>query len=112
MIRGHDGAPIATISPADINTYYILPERQQTFNTRWLIGFTTPMKDILREWWQDPEKFRARIDQAYKTEGSCKVYQLIIVMMCRLYGKADCDIFFGTWFPLMYVVATRATIFN
>lgn len=32
--------------------------------------------------------------------------------MCRLYGKADCDVFYGTWVPLMYVVATQGIIFN
>lgn len=112
MIRGHDEAPIATIFAEEIKTYYKLLEKQQTFNTTWLVGFTTPTKDILRDWWQDPEKFRVRTDQAYKTEGLCKVYQLIAVMMSQLYGKGERDVFFGTWVPLMYVVATQGTIFN
>lgn len=32
--------------------------------------------------------------------------------MCRLYGKVACDVFYGTWVPLMHVVPTRGTIFN
>ena len=106
MIRGHDRAPIANISLADISAYYRLPERQELFNTRWLAKFGTPMKVILREWWQDLSKFRVKIDQAYRTEGLHKVYQLIFAVMFWLYGKANYDVFYGTWVPLMYVVAT------
>jgi len=32
--------------------------------------------------------------------------------MCHLYGKADCDVFYGTWAPLIHIVTTRGTIFN
>jgi len=49
-VRDHTGAPLATISPTDISTYYKLPERQVTFNTWWLSSFVTSVKDILREW--------------------------------------------------------------
>lgn len=57
MIRGHDGAPIVAIASTNINTYYKLPEKQYIFNTKWLAEFTTPTKDILRGWWQEPVKF-------------------------------------------------------
>ena len=112
MIRGHDGAPIATIASLNITAYYKLPKKQQVFNTKWLTGFTTLTKDILRSWWQEPAKFWVRTDQAYKIEGLRKGYQLIATMMCRLYGKANCDVFFGMWVPLMFVVATQGIIFN
>lgn len=96
MIRGHAGASIAAISSANIVAYYRLPERQEVLNARWLSEFVIPVKDILREWWQDPSKFWVRTYQAYKIEGLRKVYQLIATMMCRLYGKADCDVFYCT----------------
>lgn len=69
LIRGHDGAPIAVISSVEISAYYRLPKKQEVFNTKWLVGFSTPTKDILREWWQDPTKFWVKTDQAYKTKG-------------------------------------------
>jgi len=57
-------------------------------------------------------KFQVRTDQAYKIEGLCRVYQLISAMMCRIYAKVDCDVFYGMWVPLMYVVTTQGIIFN
>src|SRR5699024_9802031 len=111
-VKDHTGAPLATIFTTDIATYYRLHERQEIFNTRWLSNFVMSIKDILREWWQDPSKLRVRADQAYRREGLWKVYQLISAVMCHLYGKVDCDVFHGTWVPLMHVVATRGTIFN
>ena len=62
MIKDHVGAPIATISPADIHTYYLLSERYEVFNTRWLSEFVTLVKDILMECWQDLSKFQVRTD--------------------------------------------------
>jgi len=84
MIKDHAGAPISTISSTNIIAYYRLLERHEIFNTRWLSSFVTPVKDILREWRKDPSKFPVKTDQAYKTEGLCKVYQLIATMMCYL----------------------------
>lgn len=112
VVRDHICTPLETISSTNIATYYRLPENQETFNTWWLSNFAMPTRDILREWWQDPSKFRVRTDEVYRTKGLRNVYQLISAMMCHLYGKADCDIFHDTWVPLMYVVTTGGTMFN
>ena len=66
----------------------------------------------MRGWWEDPEKFRVKNDQEYKTEGLRKVYKFVAAMMCRMYGQPDATTFNGTWVSLMYVVTTYATQFN
>jgi len=86
--------------------------REETFNTWWLSIFVILVKDILREWWQDPSKFQVRSDQAYRTEGLWKVYQIITTMMCLLYDNADCEVLYETCVPLMHLVTTRGKNFN
>jgi len=89
-----------------------LPEKEEVFNTRWLSNFVILTKVIMREWWKDPSKFQVRSDQIYRTSGIKKVYHLISAMMNQFYGRANVDVFLGTWVPIMYVITTRSTIFN
>lgn len=112
MVRDHLGAPFATISSIDFSTYYRLPKKEEAFNTQWLSNFVIPTKEIFREWWQEPSKLWVRNDQVYRMEGIKKVYQLITAMTNLLYDKPDANASLKAWVPIMYVVATRGTIFN
>jgi len=53
-IMRHDGDILASLTTANITTYYKLPKREESFNTRWLITFNETAKDakeILKLWW-------------------------------------------------------------
>lgn len=112
MIRSHTGEAFTTISSTYITSYYKFLEREETFNSIWLSCFLVETKVILRSCWQDPSKFRIKVDQLYRKKGLRKVYQLSDAMMNQLYGIADIDTFLRTWVPIMCIIATRGTIIN
>ena len=112
LVRNHIGEAFTSISSEDIIAYYRLLDKEETFNTKWLSYFSVPMKDILMPWWQDLSKFQVKNDPVYRMKFLKKVYHLIAAMMNQLYGRPHNDTFLRTWVPIMYVVATRGTIFN
>ena len=112
VIRDHSGKMFANVMGKDEEVYYVLPTREQTFNTDLADTHEVPITETLKGWWEDPEKFKVKKDQEYKTEGLRKVYKFVAAMMCRMYRQPDATTFNGTWVSLMYVVTTYGTRFN
>ena len=112
VIRGHSRKEFTHLMGQEVEVYYALPTWEQTFNTDWAATHPVPITKTLKGRWEDPENFKFKKDQEYKTEGLRKVYKLVGAMTCRMYGQPDAIMFNGTWIPLMYVVTTYGTYFN
>ena len=41
----------------DAEYYYALPTPEKTFNDEWATTHAVPISEMLKGWWEDPEKF-------------------------------------------------------
>ena len=89
-----------------------LPEREQTFTEEWATTHAVPITDTLRGWWEEPKKFKIKKDLEYQVAGLIKVYKLVAVMLCRMYGRPDATTFSVSWLPLMHFITIYGTRFN
>ena len=103
---------IATLRGEDANIYYRLPPREETLNERWYLNHPVNPPDMIREWYIEPDEFRAKKYQEYQTISLRPAYRLVAAMFCRLYGRPDATRFSGAWVALMNEVVTRGTRFN
>ena len=65
VIRDHEGKAFANLKGQDAEFYYALPTREQTFKEEWATTHAVPISETLREWWEEPEKFKVKKDQEY-----------------------------------------------
>ena len=112
VIRDHARKSFSNLKGQDAEVYHAIPTQEKNFNAEWATTHVVPILETLRGWWEDPEKFKFTKDQEYKTTGLKGVYNLVAVMLCRMYGRQDATTFNGTWVSLMYIVTTYGTGFN
>ena len=112
VIQDSEGRAFATLVGSDAHLYYSLPRPDEHFTPEWAIAHAVPIVDTIRQWWEEPEKFKVKKDQEYLVAILRKVYKLVAAMLCRLYGRPDCSTFSSSWATIMEYVTTHGARFN
>jgi hypothetical protein len=68
--------------------------------------------EILQDWKDEETPFKTKISRVYNTKYSRAPYQLLMAMICILYGEENCIHFKMEWTTMEYSVAGKGIKFN
>ena len=95
-----------------ISKTYILPEVEISVTIDWVMSlkfdYTTTVKGMMTE----GKTFIHKQSGEYETTNLRTPFRIVALMLSRLYGRFDGNMYNFGWIPLMYYVVMEGTVFN
>jgi hypothetical protein len=114
-ITNKKGNTIAPLNPDSFHRIYKLSKPLVFLNKGFLENFTKenpkPL-EILQDWWDEETPFVSKLNRVYNTQYFKPPYQLLISMICRLYGEENCIHFKQEWTTMAHAVVEKGAVFN
>ena len=102
----------ATYNPAYVSMAYHLPSPQTYLTEGWLKELGLDLVETVKKIMIPSRNFRTRPSGKYETSTLCARYRFIVLMLNKIFGRANGKSFKFGWIPVIYYVATQGTIFN
>ena len=102
----------AAYIPAYVSMSYHLPSPHSYLTEGWLKELGLNLVETMKKMMIPGRNFRTRTSGEYETSTLRAPYRFIVLMLNRIFGKANGKIFKFGWIPVIYHVATQGTIFN
>ena len=99
-------------SPTYVSMAYNLPTAQTYLTESWLKELNLDMVETVKKMMIPGKNFRTRPSGEYETSTLRTPYRFIVLMLNRIFGRANGKSFKMGWIPIIFFVATQGTIFN
>ena len=95
----------SSFTPAFIEKDYILPPSEVSMTTDWVKGLTLNYMATTKMMVAEGNTFRHKQSREYETAHLRTPYRMIVLMLNRIFGRADKISYKFGWIPLIYHVA-------
>ena len=102
----------ASFSPAFLSAAYNLPEKEVSMTTEWVKGLKFDYTAKARMMIIDGKNFRNKQPGKYATTHLKTPYRLIVLLLKKIYERADGRFYKFGWIALIYHIAIKGTVFN
>ena len=102
----------STFTPAFIAKAYSLPPAEVIMTTEWIKILTLDYMATTKRIVAEGNTFQHKQSGEYETSHVRKPYKMVVLMLNRIFGKADEKSYKFGWIPLIYHVAMKGTVFN
>ena len=102
----------ASFTPAFLAAAYSLPERGVRLTIEWVKGFKFDYTAKARMMMIDGNFFRNNKSGEYETTHLKTPCRLIVLLLNRIYGRANGKFYKFRWIALIYHIAMKGTVFN
>ena len=99
-------------APAFISEAYSLPEKETSVTIEWVESLQLDYIATSKMMMDEEKTFQHKQSAEYGTAHLQTPFRIIVVMLRRLYDRADGKVYNFGWIPLMYYVAMEGIIFN
>ena len=101
-----------SFTPTFLSTAYSLPEKEVSVTTKWVKGLKFDYTAKARMMMIDGKIFRNKQSREYETAHLKTPYRLIVLLLNKIYGRADGRFYKFGWIALIYHIAMKGTFFN
>lgn len=115
IISKADGSNLVSFASGNVANIYVLPTPEHVVDDAYLKAFNEEHPDIndwLQEWWYDDRDFKPTSHRTCRIQDFGKSYRPVAMMICRLMGEKNCNIFRKKWVPIMHAAAEEGRILN
>ena len=102
----------ATYNTTYVSMAYHLPSPQTYLTKGWIKELGLDLVETVKKMMIPGKNFKTRPYGEYETSTLHAPYRFIILMLNRIFGRANGKSFKFGWIPVIYHVATKGTIFN
>jgi hypothetical protein len=108
------GDPTASHQTLDLEKRYALLRVEIVMNVEWLQKITKGINNvvIMKEWLAEGKYLRLISSKVYFTTNFKKPYQIVITIICRLYGAKNAIFFKERCLPLVHDITTKGIVFK
>jgi len=110
-----DTIVLISCSATNYHSIYKLPPPVVKLDDAFMKVFASKrenFEECLREWWYKEDEFKTKTIRLYPIQHFHPAYQDVAVMMCRLFGVKNCNLFRREWTPIMHIVVEEGNIMN
>lgn len=109
------GSNLISFAPDNVSAIYRLPKLEDIADEAYMKAFAgrhPDYDDCIQEWWFDDDAFKPSPLRVYQVQNFHEDYRLVAIMLCRLMGEKNCNIFKKEWVPYMYAVVEQGRVLN
>jgi len=106
---------LISYSASNFQKMYRLPVPEANADEKFMDAFMTEhesLEEWLKEWWADEDRFKVKAIRLYLVQHFHSAYRDTAVMLCRLFGEKNCNLFKREWTPIMHVVVEEGKVMN
>jgi len=115
VIMNRKGNVIAPLNPYSFHKIYKLPKPlvflNKGFMDKFIVEKSKPL-ELIQDWWDEETPFTTKINRVYNTQYFKSPYQLLISMICILYGEENCIHFKQEWTMMVHKVVETRVVFS
>ena len=112
LMNDVENKSFASFTPSFLAAAYSLPERVVSLKTTWVKGLKFDYTAKARMMMIDGKTFRNKQSVEYETTHLKTPYRLIVLLLNKIYGRADGRFYKFGWIALIYRMAMKGTVFN
>lgn len=114
VLKG-DGTNLVSFAPENFTAIYRLPPPKESVDEAYMKAFAgrhPNFDECIQEWWFDDDAFKPSPLRVYRVQNFHEDFRPVVVMLCRLMGEKNCNLFRREWVPYMYAVVEHGWILN
>jgi len=110
-----DGTSLVSFAPKNYVAIFRLPPLEENADEAYKKAFAARhpnFDDCICEWWVEEDEFKVSPLRVYQTQNFHPDYKPVAIMICRLMGEKNCNLFRREWVPYMYAVVEHGRVLN
>ena len=102
----------SSFTPAFLSAAYNFPRMEVSVTTEWVKSLKLYYASNTKMFMVAGNNFKYKKSGEYKTTHLRTPYRLIVLLLNKIYGRANGKFYKFGWIPLIYHIAMKVTVFN
>ena len=112
IISNVNGEDFSSFIPSYTTFSFKLPPAQVMMNNDWIKGINIDPLECAKRMIMPGKQLRQKTSGKYESQSLLTPFRIIALMLNRIFGRVDGNLYKLSWVPLIYYVAFEGTIFN